>query len=142
MIRLAAIVLLAGCGAGLPEDVAGYDRRCVQMNATPIPPTADDPHRGHKNVFACHVPLPALSANLRPFPPGTIIVKESRAAGESAPWLVAVARKQADGTWQWDEYTRNFDDEELRHNLAGESICTGCHQRARPIDWIFTGYSR
>jgi hypothetical protein len=54
--------------------------------------------------------------------------------------LAATARKK-DGAWHWDEYTRNFPDEALRRNLAGQGICTGCHQHAREADWIFTQFS-
>jgi hypothetical protein len=55
--------------------------------------------------------------------------------------LIAIARKQG-GVWQWDEYTRNFADEDFRHILAGQSVCTGCHVKAQAADWIFTTYSR
>lgn len=34
---------------------------------------------------------------------------------------MATARKQA-GAWRWDEYTRNFADEKLRHGVASESV--------------------
>ena len=82
-----------------------------------------------------------VEANVRPFPDGTLIVKDAVRDGESFPWLVAIARKQA-GAWRWDEYTRNFEDEELRHGLAGQSICTGCHVKAAALDMIFNRYSR
>ena len=134
-------LVAAGCEASLPEDVEGYATRCVKMNATPLPPYDGDPHRGFKNVYACNVDRAAVAANSRPFPEGALIVKESTLPGESAPWLVATARKQS-GTWQWDEYTRNFSDEDFRHNLAAQSVCTGCHQTARGVDWIFTSYLR
>lgn len=133
--------LASGCGAALPADVAGYESRCARMNAQPIPEYAGDPHAGTKNVYACGVGLPQLQSHTLPFPDGTLIVKESRGAGELFVWLIATARKQGE-SWQWDEYTRNFADEELRHNLAGQSVCTGCHVRAKAADWIFTAYSR
>ena len=46
------------------------------------------------------------------------------------------------GSWQWDEYTRNFAGEDFRHVLAGQSVCTGCHVKAKGADWIFTPYAR
>jgi hypothetical protein len=110
------------------------------MNVEPIPRTNADPHNGVKNVYACNVDVAALEANQRPFPDGTLIVKESRREGEDLVWLIATARKQA-GSWQWDEYTRNFADEAFRHILAGESVCTDCHARVRSADWIFTPYT-
>ncbi len=139
---LALLLLLAdGCGAPLPDDVAGYQTRCVRMNPEPLPPYDGDPHRGMKNIYACNVPPDDVVANRRPLPEGALIVKESSRVGEDFVWLIALARKQA-GSWQWDEYTRNFADEELRHGLAGRSVCTDCHVKVEARDWIFTRYAR
>ena len=134
-----AACLLAGCGTTLPYDVAGYEQRCVRLNVDPIPPHRDDRHQGFKNVYACNVDREQLRANRRPFPEGTLIVKESRRPNEPFVWLMALARKHGDG-WTWDEYTRNFSDDELRHGFASEEVCTGCHVQARAGDWIFTRY--
>jgi hypothetical protein len=136
---LVGLFLFAGCGSGLPEDVEGYEDRCVKLNGDPIPPYAGDPHRGMKNVFACNVDLGLVQSNTRPFPDGALIVKESTREGTDYRWLVATARKQG-GTWSWDEYTRNFSDEELRRIPVAESKCTGCHVRVKAIDWIYTHY--
>jgi hypothetical protein len=111
------------------------------MNREPIARYYGDPHKGMKNVFGCSLQQEQLQANLRPFADGTLIVKESIREGEAFPWLIATARKQR-GSWQWDEYTRNFADEDFRHILAGESVCTGCHVKAQAADWIFTSYTR
>jgi hypothetical protein len=140
VVALVLGALASGCGAPLPDDVAGYQSRCVRMNAQPIPPYESDPHRGMKNVYACNLTPEQVASNERPFPDGTLIVKESTRVGEDFVWLVALARKQA-GAWQWDEYTRNFADEDLRHGLASASVCTDCHTRARSRDWIFTTYA-
>lgn len=134
-------LLATACGSTLPEDIPGYADRCVRMNAVPIPRYDSDPHKGTKNVYGCGISQALLETNNRPFPEGTLIVKESTREGESFPWLIATARKQG-GAWHWDEYTRNFADEDFRHGLAGESICTGCHVRAQAADWIFTRYAR
>lgn len=133
--------LAAGCGSTLPGDVPGYESRCVRMNREPIARYDGDPHEGVKNVFACNVEQAALQANVRPFADGALIVKESTREGESFPWLIAIARKQG-GAWQWAEYTRNFAGEDFRHILAGPSVCTSCHVKARTADWIFTTYTR
>lgn len=129
------------CGAPLPDDVSGYQSRCTRLNEQPIARYDGDPHKGMKNVYVCNLDESVVKANTRPFPETTLVVKESTREGESFPWLVATARKSG-GTWRWDEYTRNFADEEFRHILAGESVCTGCHRKAEPADWIFTTYSR
>jgi hypothetical protein len=138
---VALALVVAGCGSGLPDDVPGYETRCLRMNAAPIPRYAADPHKGVKNVYACDVSPDVVQANTRPFPDGTLIVKDSTREHESFPWLIAIARKRG-GAWQWDEYTRNFEEEEFRPVLAGESVCTDCHGRVRAADWIFTSYAR
>lgn len=135
------LVLASACGSPLPDDIPGYQSRCARMNGQPIPRYGGDPHEGIKNVYACGVPEEQLRANVRPFPEGTLIVKESMREGQTFAWLIAVARKR-EGAWHWDEYTRNFADEDFRHILAGQSVCTGCHVRAQSVDWIFTSYGR
>jgi hypothetical protein len=140
-LGLLVVLLLPACGSTLPDDVPGYQSRCVRLNREPIPRYDGDPHKGMKNVFACNVGQEQLQANSRPFADGALIVKDSTREGDSFPWLIAVARKRA-GSWQWDEYTRNFADEEFRHILAGQSVCTGCHVKAQAADWIFTTYAR
>jgi hypothetical protein len=142
-LRLLAALLAttAGCGSPLPDDLPAYESECVRMNGTPIPRYDGDPHPGIKNVYACNVDAAVLQTNSRPFPEGTLIVKDATRESESFPWLIAIARKR-DGAWRWDEYTRNFADEGFRHGLAGESVCTGCHVRASTVDWIFTPYTR
>lgn len=139
--RLLFLALLgAGCGAALPQEVEDYQTRCTRMNAEPIARYDGDPHAGTKNVFACGVDLAFLRAGTRPFPDGTLIVKESVRRGETFVWLTATARKR-DGRWHWDEYTRNFSDEAFERVLVSESVCTGCHDRAKGIDWIFTQFT-
>lgn len=109
------------------------------MNVAPIPRRDADPHPGRKNVYACNVQLADLENGRRPFADGTIIVKESTKENADYPWLIATARKEH-GEWQWDEYTRNFADEDFLHTLGPESICTDCHGQVRAADWIFTRY--
>ncbi len=140
MVAVSAATLVA-CGDTLPADVEDYQSRCVQLNVDPIPPYEGDPHAGFKNVYACDVDEAQLLAGTRPFPEGTLIVKESTKEGQEAPWLVATARKgagQGVDSWQWDEYTRNFPDEEFRRILAKQSTCTDCHKRVQDADYIFT----
>lgn len=139
----AALVIVAsacaGCGESLPPDLAGYESSCVKLNRDEIPPYEGDPHAGFKNVFACNVPQDALEADERPFPDGTIIIKESRRQGQDFTWLVAVARKE-EGRWRWDEYTRNFGSEDHVRLLLPQSKCTNCHERVSSRDYIYTGY--
>ncbi len=135
------VTMTAACGSALPDEVSDYKTRCTRLNAQPIARSDADPHKGVKNVYACNISVALLQDNQRPFPEGTMIVKESTREGDSFAWLIATAQKQK-GTWQWNEYTRNFADEDFRHIISGESVCTGCHIKAKAADWIFTGYSR
>ena len=133
--------LLSACGTTLPYDVADYESRCIRLNVDPIPPARNERHQGFKNVYACNVDRDQLRASRRHLPEGTLIVKEVRRPHESFVWLIALARKHG-GVWQWDEYTRNFSEDELRHGFASADVCTGCHVEARGDDWIFTHYQR
>lgn len=128
---------LTGCADSLPDDIADYANRCQKMNRTPLPERSDDPHRGEKNVYACGVSDEALQQNTRPFPDGTLIVKESTRSDSSFPWLVATAEKR-NGSWAWNEYSRNFETEPYLAILATESVCTDCHRRVKSADWIYT----
>lgn len=143
---LLSLPILAACAEPLPADLAHFRERCVKLNAAPIPEKDSDPHRGVKDVWACNVKsdeIPDADGTAPfPYPDGTVIVKESTRQGQDYPWLIATARKQG-GTWTWDEYTRNFPDEELLHIYAKEDVCTGCHEDvAASSDWIFTVYRR
>lgn len=137
LLAFAAALAGASCGESLPPDVEGYEARCIKMSPEPIPPYDGDPHRGMKNVYACGVDRALVEANARPFPDGTMIVKDSTRDGTR--WLIATARKQG-GAWRWDEYTRNFDNEEFVHIVSGQGVCVGCHERARTFDYIYTRY--
>ncbi len=140
-IACSALILLSGgCGDPVPSEVEGYRERCIRLNKDPIPRYDGDPHAGNKNVYACGVDMAFLMNNTRPFPAGTMIIKESTRENEDFPWLLATTQKQAAGGWHWIEYTRNFEDEPLRRILAGQGVCTGCHKRAEPADWIYTTF--
>jgi hypothetical protein len=134
---------IIACAETLPSDVANYreDDDCRRMNQELLPQRGDDPHKGEKNVYACNVPFDVLRSNQRPFPEGAIIIKESIRKDSDYAWLVATARKRADG-WKWNEYSRNFEDEEFVHILPGEQVCIDCHKKVEPGDWIYTYYSR
>ncbi|MBT9555582.1 MAG: cytochrome P460 family protein [Myxococcales bacterium] len=137
-------LLLTACTDGLPADVAGYAERCVKLNAERIPLTHDDPHTGEKNVYACNVLESQLfdgdGAPIRPYPDGTLIVKEAFRDGQAYPWLVALMRKGG-GAWQWAEYTRNFADQDFAELPISESVCTDCHRQVEPSDWVFTPFT-
>lgn len=140
----ATALALAACADTLPADVFGYADDCVRLNAEPIAPASgDDPHDGHKEVYACDVSLPEVEA-APPWPEGTLIVKESCFTGScredgAYAWLIATARKGPTG-WRWAEYTRNFPDQDFVQIGSPESVCTDCHQTWEAQDWIATLY--
>ena len=138
MLMLAPLAAIVACGASLPEDVEGYEARCIRMNKDRIEPYEGDPHKGWKNVYVCNLSTEEVRRP-RPFPDGTLIVKDSRREGEDFTWLVATARK-ANGQWSWDEYTRNFSNEDHRRLAVPESKCSDCHKKAESSDFIFTRY--
>jgi hypothetical protein len=129
-----ALSCTLSCSDALPDDIADY-AECPTLNADPLPKRQDDPHEGRKNVYACGLDCGALAD--RPFPDGTIIVKESIKDGQGYAWLVATARK-IDGHWSWNEYTRNFEHERFVSILAGEQVCIDCHKKWEADDWIAT----
>ena len=140
--RWLLILFLPACETTLPDAVEGYADRCPKLNPSEIPPYDGDPHPGMKNVYACDVDRSVVEANLRPFPEGTVIVKESTRPGESTPLVGGHRTASRTAAGARDEYTRNFSDESLRRNLAGQSICTDCHQRARALDSNITRFAR
>lgn len=143
-IAAVAVVLASGCAEPLPDDLANFRDKCVKINAEPIPEKDSDPHRGVKDVWVCNVeaakiPTPGGDGAFT-YPDGTIVVKESTKDGQGYPWLIATARKEG-GSWTWDEYTRNFPDQEFLRIYAKENVCTDCHKDvAESSDWIFTIY--
>lgn len=141
---IVGVSLLTACTDGLPADVAGYAERCLKLNAELLPLTADDPHTGEKNVYACNVSESQLiggdGAPIRPYPEGTLIVKEAFRDGQAYPWLVALMRKSG-GAWQWAEYTRNFADQDFAELPISDTVCTDCHRQVEPIDWVFTPFT-
>ena len=157
MTRLRWIGLLAGlhlaaCASEpLPDSLSDYaiSDSCVVLNLDPIPPDDEVPHPGYKTVYACHDTPEIFFEDGQwvgtPYPDGTIIIKESCMDGGCVEvegdfvFLVATAEKVG-GAWEWHEYTRNFDYEELLEVPFPESACISCHEDVAATDYMFTGY--
>lgn len=143
LIVLIGFMQFMGCSPeSLPSDFV-VDDECIRVNEALIEPTKDDPHEGFKNVYLCHTdPGILLSDSLPvfPYPDGTKYIKTSTLEGRSFPWLIAIAEK-ADGTWHWNEYTRNFENEDYLKLPVDEFVCENCHKKAKSTDSIFTIYT-
>jgi hypothetical protein len=146
-----SVGLMACASDPLPESLNDYvtSETCVVLNLDPIPPDSHVPHPGYKTVYACHDQPEIFFEDEQwigtPYPDGTMIIKEScmdAGCGEVEDdfvFLVATAEKIS-GAWQWHEYTRNFDYEELLEVPFPESSCIGCHEDVAAADYMFTGY--
>lgn len=143
--------LLACASEPFPTALEGYatSDTCVVLNLDPIPPDDEVPHPGYKTVYACHDDPEALFKDGAwagtPYPDGTMIIKESCMDGGCGEvdgdfvFLVATAEKVS-GSWQWHEYTRNFEEEELLEVAFPEAACISCHEDVAAADYMFTGY--
>lgn len=142
---LTALMMLfgSGCGEEIPSSIDGYQKRCLKMNKSPIPPTEGDPHDGVKNIYICNVEaadlLDAGGKPIYPYPEGAMIVKESLREHQDFVWLIATAEKKS-GSWEWNEYTRNFVSEPLLKAAAAESVCIDCHKKVEDQDFIYQVY--
>ncbi len=132
-----------GCANEVPDSIAGYGTRCLLMNKSPIPPTDDDPHDGVKDIYICNVEaadlLDAGQKPRYPYPEGSLIIKESIRTHQDFVWLIATAEKK-NGSWEWHEYTRNFESEPLLEAAAGEGVCIDCHKKVEAQDFIYQVY--
>ena len=133
-LPLVAVVASAGPPPGLPSYTAGYTK-WTKLNARPIPPRANDPHRSTKNVYASKLPRRGTTR----YPVGTVIVKEGRNGGFVS--LIAVMRKvKATGPnngWVMIEWTRQSARGRFSE-LARGQVCYSCHVGARKTDYVFT----
>jgi len=139
---LLSCFMLAGCSPPLPDTLGDYAVECILMTPEPIPPTEDDPHVGFKDVYACGISEEDLLAQMSdgaPWPDGSMVLKESTKAHQGYPWLIATASKQA-GSWEWAEYTRNFESEDFAQIPVGEDTCIDCHKKVKSSDYIYTHY--
>ncbi len=136
---------------GLPAYTAGF-QSWDRLNNEPIPPNSPqtarvgfDAHLGTKNVRVNRDRdrlAQTGAGERRPYPEGTILVKEAR-TGDFVS-LVAIMRKisgtdPAHGDWVFIEYKRSSADAPFttEPRLMGE-LCWSCHQIADDTDWVFT----
>jgi Cytochrome P460 len=137
---LAALAALAHAHStktlpGLPSYTDRY-RSWTKINRKPIPPRANDPHHGVKNVFASK---PKRGGR---YPYGTVIVKEGLPPGKQWVRLVAVMRKvrgasPKNNDWQMREWTRGSPGGRFSEIASGQ-VCYSCHVGAKKNDYVFT----
>ena len=133
-LPLAAAVAGTAPVPGIPGYAQGYTR-WTKLNAKPIPPRANDPHRSTKNVYASKLPRRGATR----YPVGTVIVKAGRNRGFVS--LIAVMRKvRATGQnngWVMVEWSRASAGEPFTE-LARGQVCYSCHVGAKRTDYVFT----
>jgi hypothetical protein len=74
---------------------------------------------------------------LKAWPTGSIVVKEGFSGGTRS--IVAIMRKEADGSWTWAEY--DAEGEPLYSGKPGSppSICIDCHDNRKDYsDWVYS----
>jgi hypothetical protein len=137
LVALPLAVAIGGSAATVP-GIPGYAqnyKRWTKLNAKPIPPRANDPHRSTKNVYASKLRRRGTSR----YPVGTVIVKEGRNRGFVS--LIAVMRKvKATGPnngWVMIEWTQQSAGARFSE-LARGQVCYSCHVGAKKTDYVFT----
>ena len=127
---VAVVALASSSASGLPGYTNGYEK-WPRINRKPFTSTGplSSAHVGVKNVYASKRKVGAK------YPNGTVIVKSIRRGGSGLPAQVAVMRRR-DGTWRYDEY--ELSGATYRNLGFSQSLCQGCHARARANDYVFT----
>jgi hypothetical protein len=139
LIVVAAALLAAGvAGAqarkdGLPTYVTGY-AGWPKVNKAPIR-GGSPAHQGVKHVYASKRKVG------RRYPVGTIVVKTASPPGKRWLSLVAAMRRvkrDANGGWRWEEFTRTSPQARFTRVGFPESGCAACHMQAKANDYVFT----
>jgi hypothetical protein len=139
LIVVAAALLAAGvAGAqarkdGLPTYVTGY-AGWPKVNKAPIR-GGSPAHQGVKHVYASKRKVG------RRYPVGTIVVKTASPPGKRWLSLVAAMRRvkrDANGGWRWEEFTRTSPQGRFTKVRFPESGCAACHMQAKTNDYVFT----
>jgi hypothetical protein len=139
-LAVAVVALLAAgvAGAqarkdGLPAYVTGYTA-WAKVNKAPIR-GGSPAHQGVKHVYASKRKVG------RRYPVGTIVVKTASPPGKRWLSLVAAMRRvkrDANGGWRWEEFTRSSATARFVKVGFPESGCAACHAQAKANDYVFT----
>jgi len=147
---LIAALLVASAQTGTPAGIENY-QQWTKMNATALTDPSN-PRAGPKNTYINLSPE-ALRELIgpggrvpRPFPDGTIVVRESLdAAGVVRVLFVQRKDSAASRTkgWVFNGYTRGGADQPFQPLAIPDPVvrCLDCHAQVRASDYVFTPYT-
>lgn len=136
----------------LPSDVASY-RGWTRMNARLLTDPSN-PRAGPKNTFI-NLPSTAIAAIVgkggrvqRPFPVGTVAVRESLDPQAGFVRVLFVMRKDptaknASRGWVWSGYARTAESEQFQALPIPDPLmrCAACHMQVGASDLVFTPFT-
>lgn len=135
--------------SGIPADVEPY-RSWTKMNAIPLTDPSN-PQAGPKNTFINLSPdqlreiLGQAGRALKPFPDGTIAVRESLDAA-GVVRVLFVQRKDSTATrtkgWVFSGFTRPAADGPFQVLQFADPVvrCLDCHAQVKASDFVFTPF--
>ncbi len=141
-VRMLGLALLLGFGFSLAQ-VAGLNTKIqnyltwTRVNSSKV--TQGGAHPAAKDVYV-NIPANQLAAAYqRPFPAGTLFVKErTDPATLSVTTLYVMEKRSAAAKdWSWSVFERKGDRFE-GGVFANAAMCIGCHEGAMATDMVFT----
>lgn len=142
VLMLAGLALRVALAAALPTNLDGY-WNWTRLNADKLLTNSAGVHPNPKDVYV-NIKADQLvddAGKFKPFPDGTIVVKE-----RFDPPIMAVGRvyfmEKVKGEWTWGFYDRQQDGSYKGGKLENAGICINCHTNAKATEWVFTPYQK
>ena len=154
MLLMGVLVLatshLAAAQSEIPVEIQPY-RTWTKMNAIPLTDPSN-PRAGPKNTFVNLSPgelrdiLGPGGRALKPFPNGTVIVRESLNPTEGWVSVLFVQRKDSAATrtkgWVFSAFSRSAGDAPFQPLMFADPVvrCLDCHAQVKNADFVFTPF--
>ncbi len=143
---------LGAAQSGIPADIENY-RAWTKMNAT-LMTDPSNPRAGPKNTFITLSPnelreiLGPGGRTRRPFPEGTIVIRESLDPTAGFVTVLFVMRKSSKAVetkeWDFSGFSRRAADQPFQPvPLTPNPVlrCLACHQQVRATDFVFQPFT-
>jgi plastocyanin len=144
------LVTLASAGAqqGVPAEIEPY-RAWTKMNGAPLTDPSN-PRAGPKNTFINLSPAQLReiigpgARDRKPYPDGTIIVRESLDVDTGFVRVLFVQKKDSNAArtkgWVFSGFSRSRADEPFQPLAVPDPVarCLNCHEQMRASDLVFT----